>query len=69
MSNENGLQEMPDEYIGSFRNGGCTDYCDMLSGPCACGAWHHWEDWPEEVQKRGKELMYGRYMQARREYI
>lgn len=25
--------------------------CDMFEGPCACGAWHHAEDWPEELRK------------------
>ena len=23
----------------------CSDPCDMLIGPCACGAWHHLKDW------------------------
>ncbi len=23
----------------------CSDACDMLVGPCACGAWHTLEDW------------------------
>lgn len=23
--------------------------CDMLRGPCACGAWHRVKDWPRWV--------------------
>lgn len=37
---------MPDGL--EFRNGG--QLCDMLNGPCACGAWHHVEDLPWRVQ-------------------
>ena len=40
---------MPEEYLGQFYNA-CTDPCDMLQGPCACGAWHHQEEWPDEIQ-------------------
>lgn len=36
---------MPKEWIGQYFNGGCTEPCDMLSGPCACGATHHIEEW------------------------
>lgn len=46
---ENGLASMPAEYIGQFRNA-CTDPCDMLQGPCACGATHHQEEWPNDLQ-------------------
>ena len=47
---ENNLASMPLEYIGMFYNGGHPDACDMLQGPCACGAWHHQEEWPEWLQ-------------------
>jgi len=47
---KNGLANMPIEYVGRFCNGGCTDPCDMLSGPCACGATHHQEEWPDWLQ-------------------
>jgi hypothetical protein len=30
----------------------CTEPCDMLVGPCACGAWHHWDDWKVFVYRR-----------------
>ena len=46
---KNGLASMPSEYIGSYYNG-CSDPCDMLSGPCACGATHHQEEWPDDLQ-------------------
>lgn len=29
---------------------GSNDQCDMLQGPCACGAWHNLNDWPEDVR-------------------
>jgi hypothetical protein len=28
-------KDMPPRYNA------CTDPCDMFTGPCACGAWHH----------------------------
>jgi len=46
---KNNLASMPTKYIGEFYNG-CVDPCDMLSGPCACGAWHHQEEWPNKLQ-------------------
>lgn len=28
------------------RHNACTDACDMIQGPCACGAWHYLdEEW------------------------
>lgn len=45
----NRLASMPEDYIGLFHNA-CTDPCDMLQGPCACGAWHHQEEWPDNIQ-------------------
>jgi hypothetical protein len=24
---------------------GCNEPCDMLQGPCACGAWHDLTEW------------------------
>uniref|UniRef100_A0A6M3JZ92 Uncharacterized protein n=1 Tax=viral metagenome TaxID=1070528 RepID=A0A6M3JZ92_9ZZZZ len=46
----NNLASMPFTWIGLFYNGGCPDPCDMLSGPCACGAWHHQYEWPDVLQ-------------------
>jgi hypothetical protein len=36
---------MPEILIGTIHNGSCPDPCDMLVGPCACGATHHWDEW------------------------
>lgn len=47
---KNNLASMPKKYLGQFYNA-CTEPCDMLQGPCACGAWHHQEEWPDEIQK------------------
>ena len=33
---------MPEELQGKIFNA-CSDPCDMLIGPCACGAWHFGE--------------------------
>jgi len=49
-NSKNNLASMPKEYIGRFFNGGCTDPCDMLQGPCTCGASHHQEEWPADIQ-------------------
>ena len=35
---------IPKEWIGCFYNA-CTEPCDMLQGPCACGASHYLEEW------------------------
>lgn len=45
--NNNNLIAMPKKFRDKFHNA-CTDACDMLVGPCACGAWHHVRDWPEK---------------------
>ena len=47
---DNDLVDMPKKYYGRFHNA-CTDPCDMLQGPCACGAWHSQEEWPEDIQR------------------
>lgn len=31
-------------YVPAVYNA-CTDACDAVLGPCACGAWHKAEDW------------------------
>jgi hypothetical protein len=46
---DNGLASMPTEWLGQFWNA-CTEPCDMLIGPCACGAWHHLYEWPKDVR-------------------
>ena len=40
-----GVPNLPEELIGEFYNGSCPDACDMIIGPCACGATHHLRDW------------------------
>ena len=39
---KNNFEEMP--HIFEQHNS-CTDRCDMLVGPCACGATHSAEEW------------------------
>lgn len=36
------------EHWEPYYNGGCSDPCDMLQGPCACGAWHYLYEWEIE---------------------
>jgi len=48
-NSNNGLASMPTKYIGMYYNAS-TEPCDMLSGPCSCGAWHHQEEWPDNLQ-------------------
>jgi hypothetical protein len=45
---------MPEEWIGQYHNA-CTDPCDMLCGPCACGATHHLNEWIITRKKLTKE--------------
>ena len=41
---ENIFLPMPNEWIGQYYNA-CTEPCDMLVGPCVCGASHHIDEW------------------------
>lgn len=47
-----GLLAWPEDWKDRHYNA-CNDPCDMLSGPCACGAWHSITD--EWVQQKLKE--------------
>lgn len=38
------LLSWPSDWEWRYFNGG-SDPCDMLVGPCACGAWHHAGEW------------------------
>ena len=38
------LVSWPRDWLVNYFNGG-GDPCDMLEGPCACGAWHHAAEW------------------------
>jgi hypothetical protein len=31
-----------------------SDACDMLLGPCACGAWHQACDWYQYIEQNDK---------------
>ncbi len=43
--------DMPAIMRGRFQNA-CTDSCDMIDGPCACGAWHNAKEWIEKLAKQ-----------------
>ena len=45
-STHNGMIAMP-EYVEMHN--GTHERCDMLIGPCACGAWHTIECWDEKI--------------------
>lgn len=47
---KNDLVAWPDDWP-EYRNA-CSDPCDMLSGPCACGAWHKLYEWDFERKTR-----------------
>ena len=48
----NGLVSWPDDWTDQHHNG-CNDACDMLVGPCVCGAWHSADDeWVKELLKK-----------------
>lgn len=36
--------------FGIKQYNGCSEPCDALLGPCLCGAWHSWGDWPVDLQ-------------------
>ena len=42
---------MPADMRGKFFNA-CTEPCDMIDGPCACGAWHSAKEWLEKLIKQ-----------------
>lgn len=52
---ENGLLDWPDEWTERVYNA-CNEPCDVLIGPCACGAWHHLEDWVELLNRYNSEI-------------
>lgn len=47
--------DMSADMRGRFHNA-CTDSCDMIDGPCACGAWHNAKEWIEKLSKIVKKL-------------
>ncbi len=65
--------DMPEEMRGQFHNGQCPDVCDMIDGPCACGAWHSAKEWIDKlntklaaVKEKNKRLQ--DEIQARRQW-
>lgn len=46
MKEENKLTPMPDVVV-VFN--GTSQRCDMLIGPCCCGAWHTLDDWKNVI--------------------
>jgi hypothetical protein len=49
-SRANEIIAMPHSLFGLYHNGKTTEPCDMIEGPCACGAWHHFWEWEEAVR-------------------
>lgn len=45
------LKPLPKKLRGKIHNAN-TDACDMLVGPCACGAWHSGEH-VKKTRRRG----------------
>ncbi len=43
--------DMPDDMRGKHFNA-CPDPCDMIDGPCACGAWHNAKEWLGKLNKK-----------------
>ena len=41
---QNGMVAWPDGWDGQNYNG-TNEPCDMLVGPCSCGAWHHEDEY------------------------
>ncbi len=70
--------DMPVEMRGHFHNGQCPDPCDMVDGPCACGATHNAKEWLGKLIKRIEQLQskldsvnhdYTELLQERAEYV
>lgn len=41
------LVRMP-EHIEIYN--ACNEPCDVLIGPCSCGAWHSIKDWDDKIE-------------------
>lgn len=57
----NGMVAWPDGWLEHRHFNACNEPCDMLAGPCSCGAWHcESEPWVQEVlQKYNAEIVDG----------
>jgi hypothetical protein len=49
VNQQSGLLPWPDDWL-DYRYNACNEPCDMLIGPCACGAFHKAEE--EWIQKK-----------------
>ena len=56
MNTTNNIIPMPDSI--DIHNAS-HERCDMAQGPCACGAWHKLEKWPEDIRNEIKEINNG----------
>jgi hypothetical protein len=58
---KSGMIPWPAEWAAYIHyNGGTNVPCDMLIGPCACGAWHtETEDWVQEYLAKYKAIIIG----------
>ena len=52
----NGLLGWPKELEKTSLFNACNEPCDMLIGPCACGAWHQPEDWTDLLNQYNLEI-------------
>jgi hypothetical protein len=49
----NGMVPWPTEWTTNLHYNASHDPCDMIVGPCSCGAWHNeTEEWVRECLKR-----------------
>ena len=46
----NNLVLMPSHIKTRNPNHPSMVFCDMLIGPCVCGAWHKEEDWKNKIE-------------------
>lgn len=53
-------------YIRIFQ---CSEYCDMASGPCACGAWHSLSCWRDTYEKNRNGLTFTKQRRAVKQII
>jgi hypothetical protein len=55
LGRESPLRPWPKEWKERHFNA-CTEPCDMLVGPCACGAWRSPECWPDVLRYYKAEI-------------
>ena len=50
INNKHQFHSIPEEI--NYHNA-CTDRCDLINGPCACGSWHTFDDMLIRLWKEG----------------